>query len=202
MASGRGGSADPKPNGFLIDNTMATGKNTIPITHQHTKSRIASLTSAIAICARSTFISSNASASRLAAPIFETSYIWTSIIVRLLLQRHNGQKSPAKSLFRDHPSRPVRGASVTPASFPFPQPSPPRLPPRCRTARLHTNDGTGMIGSGSALRIARWWHSQQHTSSDRTPLARMLSNVHTRETLWTIGAIPASRNSSRIDLGL
>jgi sulfur dioxygenase len=29
---------------------------------------------------------------------------------------------------------------------------------------------------GSALRIVLWWHTQQHTSSDRTPLARMLPN--------------------------
>jgi hypothetical protein len=25
--------------------------------------------------------------------------------------------------------------------------------------------------------IARWWQSQQHTSTDRTPLARMLPTV-------------------------
>jgi hypothetical protein len=30
---------------------------------------------------------------------------------------------------------------------------------------------------GSALRIARWWHCQHDTSSDRTPLARMLASV-------------------------
>src|SRR5271157_1156088 len=40
------------------------------------------------------------------------------------------------------------------------------------------NDGTGTSSDhGSALRIARWWHCQQHTSSDRTPLARMLPRV-------------------------
>jgi hypothetical protein len=32
-------------------------------------------------------------------------------------------------------------------------------------------------GHRSALMIARWWHIQQHTSSDRTPLARMLPSV-------------------------
>jgi hypothetical protein len=32
-------------------------------------------------------------------------------------------------------------------------------------------------GHRSALMIARWWHIQQHTSSDRTPLARMLPRV-------------------------
>jgi hypothetical protein len=32
-------------------------------------------------------------------------------------------------------------------------------------------------GHGSALKIARWWHCQQHTSSVRTPLARMLPRV-------------------------
>jgi hypothetical protein len=26
-------------------------------------------------------------------------------------------------------------------------------------------------------KIARWWHNQQHTSSERTPLARMLPSV-------------------------
>jgi hypothetical protein len=30
---------------------------------------------------------------------------------------------------------------------------------------------------GSALMIARWWHAQQHTSSEGTPLARMLPSV-------------------------
>jgi hypothetical protein len=29
----------------------------------------------------------------------------------------------------------------------------------------------------SALKIARWWHCQHDTSSDRTPLARMLPSV-------------------------
>jgi hypothetical protein len=48
--------------------------------------------------------------------------------------------------------------------------------------RVHTmrgpNVGTGTwSGQGSALKIARWWHCQQHTSSDRTPLARMLPRV-------------------------
>jgi hypothetical protein len=38
--------------------------------------------------------------------------------------------------------------------------------------------GTGKSSDhGSALMIARWWHTQQHTSSDRTPLARMLPSV-------------------------
>src|SRR5271154_3717465 len=40
------------------------------------------------------------------------------------------------------------------------------------------NAGTGVLsGHGSALRIARWWHSQHDTSSDRTPWARMLPSV-------------------------
>jgi hypothetical protein len=43
--------------------------------------------------------------------------------------------------------------------------------------------GTGTpSGHGSALKIARWWHCQQHTSSDRTPLARMLPKVIT--SIW------------------
>jgi hypothetical protein len=48
--------------------------------------------------------------------------------------------------------------------------------------RVHTmrgpNVGTGTSSDHrSALKIARWWHAQQHTSSDRTPLARMLPRV-------------------------
>jgi hypothetical protein len=40
------------------------------------------------------------------------------------------------------------------------------------------NDGTGMSSDHrSALKIARWWHCQQHTSSERTPLARMLPRI-------------------------
>jgi hypothetical protein len=43
---------------------------------------------------------------------------------------------------------------------------------------LGPNVGTGTSsGHRSALMIARWWHTQQHTSSDRTPLARMLPSV-------------------------
>jgi hypothetical protein len=33
------------------------------------------------------------------------------------------------------------------------------------------------LAHGSALRIARWWHSQHNTATDRTPLARMLPSV-------------------------
>ena len=45
-----------------------------------------------------------------------------------------------------------------------------------RSHRVHTmrwsNNGTGTSsGHGSALKIARWWHCQQHTSSDRTSRA-------------------------------
>jgi hypothetical protein len=40
------------------------------------------------------------------------------------------------------------------------------------------NDGTGTLsGHGSALKIARWWHSEHDIASDRTPLARMLPRV-------------------------
>jgi hypothetical protein len=40
------------------------------------------------------------------------------------------------------------------------------------------NVGTGTLSDhGSALRIVLWWHTQQHTWSDRTPLARMLPSV-------------------------
>ena len=34
-----------------------------------------------------------------------------------------------------------------------------------------------VIGPRSADMIARWWQFQRHTSSDRTPLARMLPRV-------------------------
>jgi hypothetical protein len=38
--------------------------------------------------------------------------------------------------------------------------------------------GTGMSsGHRLALRIARWWHRQQETSSERTPFVRMLPRV-------------------------
>ena len=40
------------------------------------------------------------------------------------------------------------------------------------------NVGTGTSsGYDAALMIARWWHTQQHASSDRTLFARMLPNV-------------------------
>jgi hypothetical protein len=50
----------------------------------------------------------------------------------------------------------------------------PMIPQFVQTMR-GPKDGTGTSSDhGSALRIARWWQIQQHTSSDRTPLARML----------------------------
>jgi hypothetical protein len=55
--------------------------------------------------------------------------------------------------------------------------SAPTMPQRVHTMR-GPNVGTGTSSDhGSALMIARWWHTQQHTSSDRTPLARMLPSV-------------------------
>jgi hypothetical protein len=40
------------------------------------------------------------------------------------------------------------------------------------------NVGTGTLsGYRSALRIARWWHRQQDTKSERTPFSRMLPSV-------------------------
>jgi hypothetical protein len=54
---------------------------------------------------------------------------------------------------------------------------------------VHTIRGP-KVGTGtssdhrSALMIARWWHTQQHTSSDRTPFARMLPSV-----LGSIGSL-------------
>jgi hypothetical protein len=55
--------------------------------------------------------------------------------------------------------------------------SAPMIPQFVHTIR-GPNDGTGTSSDhGSALRIVLWWHTQQHTSSDRTPLARMLPSV-------------------------
>jgi hypothetical protein len=57
-------------------------------------------------------------------------------------------------------------------------PWPPAASPVGVRADLVQNIGTGTSsGHGSALRIVRWWHSQHNTSSDRTPLARMLPRV-------------------------
>jgi hypothetical protein len=42
-------------------------------------------------------------------------------------------------------------------------------------ASLH--EECGIVRQGSALRIASWWHRWHDTSSDRTPLARMLPSV-------------------------
>jgi hypothetical protein len=40
------------------------------------------------------------------------------------------------------------------------------------------NEGTGTSSDHeSALMKVLWWHTQQHTSSDRTPLGRMLPSV-------------------------
>jgi hypothetical protein len=53
----------------------------------------------------------------------------------------------------------------------------PMIPQFMQTIRA-PNDSTGTSSDhGSALRIVLWWHTQQHTSSDRTPLARMLPSV-------------------------
>jgi hypothetical protein len=63
--------------------------------------------------------------------------------------------------------------------------------------RVHTirgpNDGTGTSSDHeSALMIAQWWHPQQHTSSDHTPLARMLPSViGSIGSLRRLAAIPA-----------
>jgi hypothetical protein len=58
--------------------------------------------------------------------------------------------------------------------------SAPTIPRRVHTIR-GPNVGTGTSSDhGSALMIARWWHCQHDTSSDRTPLARMLPSVTAR----------------------
>jgi hypothetical protein len=50
--------------------------------------------------------------------------------------------------------------------------------PQCVHTMRGSNDGTGTSsGQRSALSTARWWQTQQHTSSDRTPFARMLPSV-------------------------
>jgi hypothetical protein len=59
----------------------------------------------------------------------------------------------------------------------FGRASPPIIPHFVHTMR-GPNVGTGTSsGQRSALSTAWWWHTQQHTSSDRTPLARMLPSV-------------------------
>jgi hypothetical protein len=55
--------------------------------------------------------------------------------------------------------------------------SAPMMPQFVHTMR-GPNVGTGTwSGQRSALRIVLWWHCQHVTSSDRTPLARMLPSV-------------------------
>src|SRR5580704_6669482 len=56
--------------------------------------------------------------------------------------------------------------------------SAPMIPHWVQTIRsLNAGIGTSS-GHGSALSVARWWwHCQHDTSSDRTPLARMLPRV-------------------------
>jgi hypothetical protein len=59
----------------------------------------------------------------------------------------------------------------------FGRASAPMIPQLVHTMR-GPNIGTGVLsGHGWALSIARWWQSQHDTSSDRTPLARMLPSV-------------------------
>jgi hypothetical protein len=48
------------------------------------------------------------------------------------------------------------------------------IPQRVHTIRGPNVGTSTSSGHGSALKIARWWHCQHDTSSDRTPLARML----------------------------
>jgi hypothetical protein len=82
----------------------------------------------------------------------------------------------------DRSARPIRTPFQHPAadrsrSRQYGRASAPMIPQRLHTMR-GPNVGTGKSsGHGSALKIARWWHCQQHTSSDRTPLARMLPRV-------------------------
>jgi hypothetical protein len=59
----------------------------------------------------------------------------------------------------------------------FGRASAPTIPHRVQTIR-GPNVGTGTSSDhGSALKIARWWHCRHDTSSDRTPLLRMLRSV-------------------------
>ena len=82
---------------------------------------------------------------------------------------------PDLSWFHRHrtPVRLSRGG----CSCQFGRASAPTMPQRVHTMR-GPNVGTGTSSDhGSALMIARWWHCQHVTSSDRTPLARMLPRV-------------------------
>jgi hypothetical protein len=59
----------------------------------------------------------------------------------------------------------------------FGRPSAPTIPHRVHTIR-GPNVVTGTSSDHrSPLRSARWWHTRQHTLSDRTALARMLPSV-------------------------
>jgi hypothetical protein len=59
----------------------------------------------------------------------------------------------------------------------FGRASAPIMPHLVHTMR-GPNMGTGTLsGHRPAHRMARWWHCQHDTSSDRTPLARMLPSV-------------------------
>jgi hypothetical protein len=58
------------------------------------------------------------------------------------------------------------------------------------------NDGTGTSsGHGSALSIVLWWHTQQHTSSDRTLFARMLPVTCRHPGPWIVVDHTASMRS-------
>jgi hypothetical protein len=71
--------------------------------------------------------------------------------------------------------------------------------------RVHTMRGPN-VGNGtssdhvSAFKIARWWHCQHDTSSDRTPLAHMLprviGSIGSLTRLATIGPPGRHRNNS------
>jgi hypothetical protein len=59
----------------------------------------------------------------------------------------------------------------------FGRASAPMIPHLVHTMR-GLNVGTGTwSGHASTFKTARWWHCQQDTKSERTPLARMLPSV-------------------------
>ena len=114
-----------------------------------------------------------------------------------------------------------RKETMTPAPFRRPGPSSSTLRRQCPPGaaiggrRGLPKAGRHSVGSGStgapsmfpdvailaldhvsALKIARWWHCQQDTSSDRTPFARMCRASSARSVAGVAGAKPASPASS------
>jgi hypothetical protein len=93
----------------------------------------------------------------------------------ILIKRSGVNRLPAKSL-REHKHSLAQYLLRDPThrrSAVYHRASAPMIPHRVHTMR-GPNVGTGTSSAQvSALRMARWWHCQQDTSSERTPFARV-----------------------------